>query len=93
MPSKFDPFNSRLCRDIRNGLSEGFMNQQQAAKISQDNIRDHSKKTDDTFLIASLILDQELFFEVHDYLELHWMKASGDNKIIIQALWSSWDRI
>jgi len=44
------------------------------------------QKITDNFYRALVLWDNELFFEVHEILELIWMKASGTNKLIIQAM-------
>lgn len=116
MKNPFDPFNERLCRDIRNNLSEGLMqaiahcsmahvnraaNQFFKMELAPHNseyinnriagytrIINKNGKTgqDDVFCIAALIWDEGLFFEVHDYLEQRWIKATGERKMIYQAL-------
>jgi len=35
---------------------------------------------------AVLLWDLELFFEVHEILEPEWIMASGDHKLLLQAL-------
>ncbi|MGI9569125.1 MAG: DUF309 domain-containing protein [Desulfobulbia bacterium] len=35
---------------------------------------------------ATLLWDSGLYFEVHEVLEPEWMTASGDNKLLLQAL-------
>ncbi len=113
---KFDPFNSRLCRDIRNALSESCVNalttkdlqpakaiaahyqeigvEQYCLDYIDNRLSSYDKiiqfvceKPDaEVYEIALHLWDEELFFEVHEYLEQHWMKASGDYKNILQAL-------
>jgi hypothetical protein len=41
---------------------------------------------EETFAIALLLWDQELFFEVHEWLEEKWLKSQGTEKSILQAL-------
>ena len=115
---QFDPFQKRICRDIRNELSKSFMKSLETNEISI------SRSTGDTFkninneayihsyidnrlaryqtvleqmsnagidksetdAIALLLWDQELFFEVHEWLENNWVEAAGTRKIILQAL-------
>ncbi len=117
--TRFDPFNIRLCRDIRNNLSDAFMkalklgtmkpaneaaaafDQMNLAPICNDYINNrltgyqkalaasttsNLNDSGNIYLTASHIWNQELFFEVHDYLEQCWMKSSGDEKLILQAL-------
>ncbi len=113
---KFDPFNSRLCRDIRNALSESCVdalttkNLQPANSIATHyheigaekyclNYIDNrlasynkviqfvtSKPDAEVYEITLHLWDEELFFELHEFLEQHWMKATGDYKKILQAL-------
>jgi hypothetical protein len=40
----------------------------------------------DTFMIALLLWDQELFFEVHEWLERKWLDSKGAEKMVCQAL-------
>ncbi len=43
-------------------------------------------KINDDYYRALVLWDHELFFETHEVLESLWMKASGTNKLILQAL-------
>jgi hypothetical protein len=118
MKAYFDPFESRLCRNIRNELSvslmkaihngdlgssytvvekymsegiEPFINnyinnrivryKAIVTQIQTANIQIH-----ETYIIALLLWDQELFFEVHEWLEKKWRNSQGTEKIILQAL-------
>ena len=118
MKAYFDPFESRLCRNIRNELSvslmkaihngdigslytvaekymsegiEPFINnyinnrimryKAIVTKIQTANIQIH-----ETYIIAVLLWDQELFFEVHEWLEIKWRNSQGTEKIVFQAL-------
>lgn len=115
---KFDPFQNRLCRDIRNDLSESMMEVIIKTDLAiltpivkkytnkdiepylhdyiDDRLNRYGKviaqikaseiRPDDTFAIAALLWDQELFFEVHEWLEKQWLKATGTGKIILQAV-------
>jgi len=49
-------------------------------------IREERIQEDDTFRVAVLLWDRQLFFEVHDWLEKQWLKAVGQDKEILQAL-------
>lgn len=49
-------------------------------------IRSANIKMHDTFIIALLLWDQELFFEVHEWLEIKWRDSKGTDKLISQAL-------
>ena len=40
----------------------------------------------ETYVIALLLWNQELFFEVHEWLEKEWRNSQGAEKIILQAL-------
>lgn len=114
----FDPFKSRLCRNIRNELSVSLMNAIDsrdigpsaivAQKYGSENaepfidryihdrltryqtiieqIRSAHLPRHDTFVIALLLWDQELFFEVHEWLEKKWRAGKGAEKMISQAL-------
>jgi hypothetical protein len=44
------------------------------------------RQLDDPLDIAMVIWDQRLFFETHEYLETHWMRADGDEKKLYQAM-------
>ena len=114
----FDPFKSRLCRNIRNELSESLMkaihdqdigpSTAVAEKYISENtepfiiryidnrliryrtvinqIRSMHAQIHDAFIIALLLWDQELFFEVHEWLENKWRESKGPEKMIYQAL-------
>ena len=41
---------------------------------------------EDTFRRALVLWDEELFFEVHEILEQAWLTASGNTKLILQAM-------
>ena len=116
--TNFDPFNSRLCRNIRNELSESLIkavhnrdigpsiavaekyvsqraepfitryitNRITCYKTVLNQIRSADIKRHDTFIIALLLWDQELFFEVHEWLEIKWRDSKGTDKLISQAL-------
>ena len=114
----FDPFKSRLCRNIRNELSESLMDAIAGRNIGpsaivarkygsedaepfidryihdrlmryqtiMDQIRSAHLQKNDTFMIALLLWDQELFFEVHEWLETKWRADKSAEKMISQAL-------
>ena len=116
--TNFDPFNSRLCRNIRNELSESLIkavhnrdigpsiavaekyvsqraepfitryitNRITCYKTVLNQIRSADIKRHDTFIIALLLWDQELFFEFHEWLEKKWRGSKGIDKMILQAL-------
>lgn len=50
-------------------------------QIQTANIQIH-----ETYIIAVLLWDQELFFEVHEWLEKKWRNNQGAEKIVLQAL-------
>jgi len=115
---EFDPFTSRLCRDIRNDLSKSLLESIQAGNIepslaaaeiyqSEDHqpfirnyinsriiryqailnqVQSANFRENNLFMIAILLWDQELFFEVHEWLEEQWHTAAGVEKKAIQAL-------
>lgn len=117
-PPAFDPFEDRLCRDLRNDLSEGLMAMLSLGKsggldavlaryrqggvppFASDYLNDRlaryrtvlgqieasGTQADDTYAIARLLWNEELFFEVHEWLEAAWMKATGTDRLILQAL-------
>jgi len=41
---------------------------------------------DDYMAVASILWDLQLFFEVHEILEPLWIKAQGEEKLLLQAL-------
>ncbi len=45
-----------------------------------------STADDNLLKLAGLLWDLELYFEVHEILEPEWIKASGDTKLLLQAL-------
>ena len=115
---RFDPFNSRSCRDLRNALSESLIEAiQQATRTPIDEavhayagrgtveplkaylnrriarydevlerIETEPIAIQDTYRIAALLWNQELFFEVHEWLEVAWHKAQGAEKAVLQGL-------
>jgi hypothetical protein len=46
----------------------------------------HDRNIRDPYAVALLLWDNELFFEVHEYLEPLWLRAAGVDKEILQAL-------
>ena len=118
MKAYFDPFKSRLCRNIRNELSESLMktihsgdigssytvaekymskgiepfinnyinNRIMRYKVIVTQIQTANIQIHETYIIALLLWDQELFFEVHEWLEIKWRNSQGTEKIILQAL-------
>ncbi len=45
-----------------------------------------SEDKDDHMIVAVILWDLKLFFEVHEILEPEWIKAQGDKKLLLQAL-------
>ena len=118
MKAYFDPFKSRLCRNIRNELSESLMktihsgnigssytvaekymsgaiepfinnyinNRIMRYKVIVTQIQTANIQVHEAYIIALLLWDQELFFEVHEWLEKKWRISQGAEKIILQAL-------
>jgi hypothetical protein len=118
MKAYFDPFESRLCRNIRNELSESLIeaihsgdiglsyaiaekymsvsiepfiksyinNRIMRYKAIFTQIQTANIQIHETYIIALLLWDQELFFEVHEWLEKKWRNSQGAEKIILQAL-------
>lgn len=43
-------------------------------------------EVDDPLCIACILWDKQLFFEVHEVLEPVWLKAEGEEKLLLQAL-------
>jgi hypothetical protein len=44
------------------------------------------QNTNDSMVIAAILWDLKLFFEVHEILEPEWIEAQGDKKLLLQAL-------
>jgi uncharacterized protein len=114
----FDPFESRLCRNIRNELSESLMKALHGRDMGpptavarkyvsesaepfiigyiddrltryrtiMTQLRSAHIQIRDTFIISLLLWDQELFFEVHEWLERKWRNSEGAEKMLFQAL-------
>ena len=114
----FDPFESRLCRDLRNKLGQAFVLsiRQKHPGVFSNTAADFRKQTlpDECiayiklrqahlegilktvgtlpdgragfFLTAAMLWNRSLFFEVHEWLEKNWQRASGDEKKCLQAL-------
>ena len=113
---RFDPFNNRLCRNVRNALSENFKSvleqkemqpvrrvagfflndplpacvgayiDQRLAAYEQVLADVRNRQLDEPLDIAVAIWDRCLFFETHEYLEPHWMRADGEDKKLLQAI-------
>ncbi len=115
LPEKFNPFEDRLSRDIRNELSESVIEVlssrsleparraaekyavTELAPIYREYIEYRLKQygnalaklssADDNILKrAGLLWDLALYFEVHEILEPEWLKATGEKKLLLQAL-------
>lgn len=113
---KFDPFGNRICRDIRNQLSEKFIQaigtgdiqpiiktaeyflNQSLEPYMRDYINNRlqlyrtivqqvesSQKTIQN-MIALELWNNKLFFEFHELLEKDWMRSTGADKKVLQAL-------
>jgi len=115
---EFDPFQNRLCRNVRNDLSESLIKCIEAGDIGPareaarkylrddpeslilpyintridryhkilDQILSAGISINDTYTIAALLWNQELFFEVHEWLEKKWHASDGPEKKVIQTL-------
>jgi hypothetical protein len=115
MAATFEPFQDRLSRDIRNGLSTAFIEavasldpepvRRAAAEYLDKAIREcyreyirerlrryekalaELRRGPATVLWRAAVLwDLRLFFEAHELLEQAWLKASGDEKLLLQAM-------
>ena len=116
--ARFDPFLNRLCRNIRNELSESLIetihcgNVGPSYALAEQYLSEHAEpfinsyinsrircyeaiitqirsaniQVHETYIIALLLWDQELFFEVHEWLENKWHDSEGTEKMILQAL-------
>jgi len=117
--AQFDPFSGdRLCRDIRNDLSESLMLSLESKSLAPSlsvadrylemNVKNFMRRyindriscyrcvinqlnaieiaAHEAYVIALLLWDQGLFFEVHEWLESKWYTAHGAQKKIFQAL-------
>ena len=112
----FDPFSSRLARDIRNTLSQAYVHSLEQgdpslfrnsaaelltgdlAPIHRYYIRDRLERYDQAFaeirqnsfadeLTQALVMwNKELFFEVHERLEVIWQEASGERRQALKGL-------
>lgn len=110
----FNPFEDRLSRNIRNDLSEAFIDvlrerslnkaETVAAAYLNDGLAEpysnyiHTRLdrftqalaqiNPDTSLLhqAAVLWNLQLLFEVHEILEPEWMVASGNRKLMLQAL-------
>lgn len=113
---RFDPFNNRLCRNVRNALSESFkkvLAEKQMQPVRRTAgfflgdplpvcVKDYinrrlvayeevladvrERRLDDPLAVTLAIWDRRLFFETHEFLEQYWMTASGDEKMLFQAI-------
>lgn len=115
-PFHFDPFKSRLARDIRNNLSTSFIKALIEKDVSvfkkcgKNYIQQHlepgyeayvkarlakyeeayeilkQKKIKEALQQAAILWDLELYFEMHELLELEWKEAQGDRRRALQGL-------
>jgi hypothetical protein len=115
-PFHFDPFQSRLARDIRNNLSKAFLQSLTQKDMSVFNrcgadylqqklglgyeryVKDRLAKYEEAFAImgkrdikevlaqSAIFWDLELYFEMHELLELQWKEAEGDRRKALQGL-------
>ncbi len=115
---KFDPFNDRRARMVRNQLSSAFIEglvhadpelvDKRASALLQEYdhplYRSYVRKRvrsyrqvyaalaikpeagSDVFVLTSLLWAHGLFFEVHELLEAHWGKATGNRRQALQGL-------
>jgi len=113
---RFDPFEDRLARDIRNALSETIidvfeqMNIGPAQKAADGFLHKELGPIYDQYIAqrleayaqgleiiraeqlallwdkALVLWDLGLFFEVHEMLEYGWLKATGTEKLVLQAM-------
>ena len=112
---RFNPFEDRLSRDIRNSLSVSIIeviksrslspaertaekySVKDLAPIYRDYIQTRLKRynralaqlssTDENIVkLAGVLWDLGLYFEVHEILEPEWIQATGDTKLLLQAL-------
>lgn len=116
MAATFEPFQDRLSRDIRNGLSTAFIIEavasldpepvrRTAAQYLEQAVGECYREYIEERLLryekalarfrrgpsavlwqAAVLWDLQLFFEVHELLEEAWLKAAGDEKLVLQAL-------
>ena len=115
MLATFEPFQDRLSRDIRNGLSTAFIEAvarldpepvQRAAALYRGQapgdcyqqyiaervrrfevaLARFSEGTSAVLWRASVLWDLQLFFEAHELLEQTWIGATGDEKLMLQAM-------
>lgn len=115
---EFNPFESRLCRDIRNSLgsafvlslktgdpgpllsaADGWLNDR-LPKPARDYIehrkdclgkvfeqmRLFSLSPQDDVPVSILLWNLQLFFEFHEWMEIKWNNAQGENKKALQIL-------
>lgn len=115
MTATFEPFQDRLSRDIRNGLSTAFIEavaaldpepvrrtatqylEQAGGECYREYIEERLLRYDKSLVRfrrgpsavlwrAAVLWDLQLFFEVHELLEQAWLKAAGDEKLVLQAM-------
>ncbi len=114
----FDPFENRLCRDIRNHLGHAFVLAIQAKDarvfkksagqyppdkqpsainnyirhreaclgIIYNEIDSGRIRPENGISLSIFLWNLELFFEFHEWLEIKWKSALGQNKKAFQAL-------
>ncbi|MDJ0624607.1 MAG: DUF309 domain-containing protein [Desulfocapsaceae bacterium] len=71
--------NEEPAAAYKNYIDERLKKYQQALTII-------GKQVDDPCLIALILWDKQLFFEVHEVLEPVWLKAEGEEKLFFQAM-------
>jgi len=115
-PFHFDPFRSRLARDIRNNLAKSFLQalaekdasvfhrcgaaylQQHPGPGYAGYVKSRLAKYKEAFAMieqgqsrevlqqAAIFWDLELYFEMHELLELEWKAAGGERRMALQGL-------
>jgi len=115
---RFDPFNSRTCRQVRNDLAHSLVvaitahNSEPVFNLVQNYlsksitaavrhylidrreryhnifscIRSAGFPSEDIWPVAIALWDEQLFFEVHEWLEQTWHQSQGAEKESYQAV-------
>lgn len=113
---RFDPFNDRLSRDVRNSLSEAFVEtikhlenqpldacrihwlQQNLPPAVEHYLIDRSQRyrsvmntlksaqVIDPSAVTAAFWNQELFFELHEYLEDIWTTETGQEREALKGM-------
>lgn len=86
-PQPVDNEAAVLLRQYDHALYRGYVKERtRRYRLVHAALKSAPRLGEDVFLLASLLWDQGLYFEVHELLEGHWGKAAGGRRRALQGL-------